>query len=211
MDLQLRSALLLEPVAAATGLEPTMVRYVACLFLSVPLGFVQDAVGGGAMFSAVVGPALFYYNWGMDVQWIALPAAACYLLMLLLPRKHVGSGCFVFALGYLIGWCASPGPRVALEGGSDPPPRPRSHILSASGDAWLRGEIDWTGKPCSPRVGLPAQTRRRAGTLMVVTAKLIAIGFNYQDGGVKDPTARPAHRLHHLSRRPPPKRDSALL
>jgi hypothetical protein len=48
----------------------------------------------------------------------------------------------------------------------------RSHITSASGQAWKEGRLDFTG------------------AMMVLTLKVISAGVCYQDG-LKDPDVRP--------------------
>ncbi len=73
----------------------------------------------------------------------------------------------------------------------------RSHFRSASGDAWKEGNIDYTGAraaACGTHGAPPYSLARGAGTLMVVTLKLISTAFDYADGAARETAALTPHQ-----------------
>lgn len=130
--------------AASASLTLSQFRFTLCFFLSVLAGATLrhvPTVRGRHLFSAISGFVLLYYPFGTGVLHAVVTSALTYFFMRNF-RQHCGTLTWLVVFPYLIA----------------------CHVLSASGEAWKAGNIDFTG----------AQ--------MVATLKLIAVAMCYQDG-----------------------------
>lgn len=119
------TAELMAPLAAATGLAPSMLLFLLCFFVSVPTTMLLALVQGTRMrqlYAFATGFVLLYTAFGEGVKHIYFPALVSYLTMALFP-KYCGALTWATVFPYLIA----------------------VHYTNASGDTWKEGGMDFTG------------------------------------------------------------------
>jgi hypothetical protein len=165
--------------AVAAGIPSGAVRFMLSLFLAPLLCAVHGALRGAALrhcVSVALGGAMCVFAFGVaGTLGLAPPVLAAWAVMAAHPRG-AGPLVFLLAFGYLIWWCgrrhrgAKTNPRECGRAMRQPPHTGptharcrrrrarRSHVATASGDAWKQGEIDFTGA-CSSATYAPFAIR----------------------------------------------------
>lgn len=157
----------LARAVVAAGVPAGSLRFLAALF-SAPLVCAAHGALPGATLrhgaSAALGVAMCLFVYGVEGSArLAPPVVAAALIMALSPRR-AGPITFAVAFAYLIYWCArSAAQQMRSQGrgmilcaalaaglrlggpGLTRRAAARSHVASASGDAWKEGHIDYTG------------------------------------------------------------------
>jgi lysophospholipid acyltransferase len=148
----------LRAAAEVVGISSEELRFAAGVLASVPLGAAHAALPPGRLrhvFSCVAGIAVIAWVFRSECVYLIGTTAALFLSLAVVPRRL----CHVFV------WVAAFAWLLYL------------HAVNASGEAWARGQIDFTGSQ------------------MMLTVRVITLAVNWADGS-KAPSECSHSMLH---------------